>query len=69
MVDHHHRGMATRENEFELRLGRIGHERSSSLTRVRAPVRQRAGVKSGAKGRVAPKAGIRAHVRMGSLAM
>lgn len=57
---------ATHENEFELRLGRIGHERSSNLARVRATVRQRLGVKAGPKTRVAPKTGIRAHVRIGS---
>jgi hypothetical protein len=58
--------MANGENEFELRLGRIGHERSSNLARVRATVRQRAGVKAGPKTRLAPKTGIRAHVRPGS---
>ncbi len=58
--------MTTRDNEFELRLGRIGHERTSNLARVRATVRQRAGVKAGPKTRIAPKTGIRAHVRMGS---
>ncbi len=58
--------MATRENEFELKLGRIGHERSSNLSRVRATVRQRSGVKVGPKTRLAPKTGIRAHFRMGS---
>jgi hypothetical protein len=58
--------MANGENEFELRLGRIGHERSSNLARVRATVRQRAGVKVGLKARLAPKTGIRAHFRPGS---
>ncbi len=58
--------MANGENEFELRLGRIGHERSSNLARVRATVRQRAGLKAGPKTRLAPKSGIRAHFRMGS---
>ncbi|RYZ05408.1 MAG: DUF3363 domain-containing protein, partial [Alphaproteobacteria bacterium] len=58
--------MATHENAFELRLGRIARERSSTLTRVRATVRQRAGVKSEPKTRLAPKTGIRAHFRMGS---
>ncbi len=58
--------MARYENEFEIRLGRIGHERSSNLARVRATVRQRTGVKGGPKARLAPKTGIRAHVRMGS---
>ena len=58
--------MTTYENEFELRLGRIGHERSSNLARVRATVRQRAGVKAEPKARLAPKTGIRAHFRPGS---
>ena len=58
--------MANGENEFELRLGRIGHERSSNLARVRATVRQRGGVKAGSKARLAPKTGIRAHFRKGS---
>ena len=58
--------MTTRENEFELKLGRIGHERSSSLGRVRASVRQRAGVSRGPKSGYAPKTGIKAHFRKGS---
>ncbi|HOY77905.1 MAG TPA: DUF3363 domain-containing protein [Hyphomonadaceae bacterium] len=58
--------MAMRENEFELKLGRIGHERSSSLARVRASVRQRAGVSRGPKSGYAPRAGIKAHFRKGS---
>jgi hypothetical protein len=58
--------MANGENEFELRLGGIGHERSSNLARVRATIRQRGGVKAGPKGRLAPKTGIRAHFRPGS---
>jgi hypothetical protein len=58
--------MATRENEFELRLGRIGHERSSSLSRVRASVRQRTGITRAPKSGHAPKTGIRAHFRKGS---
>jgi hypothetical protein len=58
--------MATHENKFELRLGRVGHERSSNLARVRATVRQCAGVKGGPKAHQAPKTGIRAHVRPGS---
>ncbi len=58
--------MAAHENEFELRLGRIGHERSSNLARVRATVRQSRGVKAGPKTRLAPKTGIRAHFRKGS---
>jgi hypothetical protein len=58
--------MANGENEFELRLGRIGHERLSNLARVRATIRQRAGVKDGPKTRLAPKTGIRAHFRPGS---
>ena len=58
--------MTKRENEFELKLGRIGHERSSTLAGVRAKVRQRAGVKAGPKTRIAPKTGIRAHFRKGS---
>lgn len=58
--------MTNGENEFELRLGRIGHERSSNLARVRATMRLRAGVKTGPKTRLAPKTGIRAHFRPGS---
>lgn len=58
--------MANGENEFELRLGRMGRERSSNLARVRATIRQRGGVKAGPKARLAPKTGIRAHVRLGS---
>lgn len=58
--------MTKGENEFELKLGRIGHERSSNLARVRATVRQRASVKAGPKARIAPKTGIRAHFRKGS---
>lgn len=58
--------MTDGENEFELRLGRIGHERSSNLARVRATVRQRAGVSGGPKTRLAPKTGIRPHFRPGS---
>jgi hypothetical protein len=61
--------MANGENEFELRLGRIGNERSSNLARVRATIRQRAGVKAGPKTRLAPKTGIRAHFRPGSAGM
>ncbi len=51
---------------FELKLGRIGHERSSNLPRVRATVRQRIGAKARPKARIAPKTGIRAHFRKGS---
>lgn len=58
--------MANGENEFELRLGRIGHEQSTNLARVRATIRQRADVKTGPKTRLAPKTGIRAHFRPGS---
>jgi hypothetical protein len=49
--------MATRENEFELKLGRIGHERPGRA-RLRAGVRQ-ASVIGGPKARVAPKTGMR----------
>ena len=58
--------MTKGENEFELKLGRIGHERSSILAGVRAKVRQRPDVKAGRKTRIAPKSGIRAHFRKGS---
>jgi hypothetical protein len=58
--------MANGENEFELRLGRIGHERSSNLARVRVTIRQHASVKARPKARLAPKTGIRAHFRPGS---
>ncbi len=58
--------MTSRENEFELKLGRIGHERSTQLARVRTGIGQRAGITGGPKTRHAPKTGIRAHVRMGA---
>lgn len=58
--------MTKGENEFDLKLGRTGQERSSNLARVRATVRQSTGVKAGPKGRIAPKAGVRAHFRKGS---
>jgi hypothetical protein len=60
------RSMANGENEFELRLGRIGHERSSNLARVRATIRQRASLRGGPKTGLAPTTGIRAHFRPGS---
>ena len=47
--------MTTREDDFELRLGRIGHERSSNLARVRATVRQRAGVTAGQRLALRPR--------------
>jgi len=58
--------MTKRENEFELKLGRIGDERSSTLAGVRAKVRQHTGAKARPKTRIAPKTGIRAHFRKGS---
>lgn len=58
--------MTRQENEFELRLGRTGSERSSNLSRARAVVRQRTGVKAGPKTGLSSTTGIRAHFRMGS---
>lgn len=57
--------MAMRENEFEVRLGRIGDARSSSLRAVRTAVRQRARVSRGPKSGYASP-GIKAHFRKGS---
>lgn len=58
--------MATRENEFELKLGRIGDARSSSLRAVRTAVRQRARASRGPKSGYASKTGLKAHFRKGS---
>ena len=58
--------MTKRGNEFELKLGRIGDERSSTLTGVRAKVHQHTGAKARPKTRIAPRTGIRAHFRKGS---
>jgi len=57
--------MTTLEPDFELRPGRIRHERGSALAQVRARVRQAQRlVKTGA--RIAPKSGLRAHFAKGS---
>ncbi|RYZ15258.1 MAG: DUF3363 domain-containing protein [Alphaproteobacteria bacterium] len=58
--------MATRENEFEPKLGRIRQERTSSLRGVRTAVRQRARVGRARKSGYASKTGIKAHFRKGS---
>ncbi|HET6346117.1 MAG TPA: hypothetical protein VFH51_14375, partial [Myxococcota bacterium] len=58
--------MATRENEFELKLGRIGSDRASSLRQVRVAVRQRVQASARPRTRMAPRTGIRAHFRKGS---
>ncbi len=58
--------MATRENEFEPKLGRIRQERTSSLRGVRTAVRQRVRVSRGPKSGYAPRTGIKAHFRKGS---
>ncbi len=60
--------MATRDDTFELRLGRIGRDHAPNLKRVRAAVRQASGIARGPKARVAPRTGLRAHFRKGSAA-
>ncbi len=58
--------MTSRDIEFELKLGRIGRDKTSSLSRLRAAVRQASSLAGASKGRMAPKTGLRAHFRMGS---
>ncbi len=58
--------MATRENEFELKLGRIGQDRGVNLSRVRATVRQRSGKSSTSAALGPSKSGLRAHFRKGA---
>jgi len=58
--------MATREYEFEVKLGRIDADQSSGVKRVRAAVRVRSRAAGGPKTELAPTAGIRAHFRKGS---
>lgn len=58
--------MMKRENEFELKLGRIGRDRGASLSHLRASVRQRLTAGRGPKTPMAPGTGIRAHFRKGS---
>ena len=58
--------MDASSDSFEIKLGRIGRDDASNLSRVRAAVRQasRVGVKQ--KGRIEPRTGLRAHFRKGS---
>ncbi|MBI1361881.1 MAG: DUF3363 domain-containing protein [Alphaproteobacteria bacterium] len=58
--------MTTRENEFNLKLGRIGRDGGSSLASIRSAVRRSSKIASGPKTRLAPKTGLRAHFRKGS---
>lgn len=58
--------MTTHDPEFELRVGRIGHDRAPNLSRLRASVRRAANVSGGPKARLATRTGHRAHFRKGS---
>ena len=48
-------------DSFELKLGKIGHDRAPNLRRVRASIRQASRTTIKQKGRIAPRTGMRGH--------
>lgn len=55
--------MSVNDEQFEIRPGRLGSDRAPKLRSVRAAVRAATWATTGARARIAPRTGLRAHFR------